>query len=72
MLFLATGCICLVLGSVGIVLPILPTVPFFLVTASSQLTHFAMGRMPAATRFSYGQRSKCADLSDLLRFMKPS
>lgn len=32
-LFLILGCICLGLGCIGIVLPILPTVPFFLVTA---------------------------------------
>lgn len=32
-LYLVLGCICLGLGTVGIVLPILPTVPFFLVTA---------------------------------------
>ena len=32
LLFLVTGCICLGLGCVGIILPILPTVPFFLVT----------------------------------------
>ena len=31
--FIALGCICLALGSIGIVLPILPTVPFYLVTA---------------------------------------
>ena len=31
-IFLVVGCICLGLGCVGIVLPILPTVPFFLVT----------------------------------------
>lgn len=31
--FIAVGCICLALGSIGIVLPILPTVPFYLVTA---------------------------------------
>ncbi len=30
--FLVLGCICLALGCIGIVLPILPTVPFFLVT----------------------------------------
>ena len=30
--FLILGCICLALGCTGIVLPILPTVPFFLVT----------------------------------------
>lgn len=30
--FLILGCICLALGCIGIVLPILPTVPFFLVT----------------------------------------
>ncbi len=30
--FLAVGCISLALGCVGIVLPILPTVPFFLLT----------------------------------------
>lgn len=43
-LFLMTGCICLGLGCVGIVLPILPTVPFFLATVfcfanSSQRLH---------------------------------
>lgn len=43
-LFLILGCICLGLGCVGIVLPILPTVPFFLVTVfcfanSSQKLH---------------------------------
>lgn len=32
-LFLVIGCLCLGLGCIGIVLPILPTVPFFLVTA---------------------------------------
>ena len=31
--FVTLGCISLVLGMVGIVLPILPTVPFFLLTA---------------------------------------
>lgn len=31
--FIVIGCICLALGSIGIVLPILPTVPFYLVTA---------------------------------------
>ena len=44
LLFLVTGCICLGLGCVGIILPILPTVPFFLVTVfcfanSSQKLH---------------------------------
>jgi hypothetical protein len=42
--FLLLGCLCLALGCVGIVLPILPTVPFFLVTVfcfanSSQRLH---------------------------------
>ena len=32
MIFLIVGCVCLALGCVGIVLPILPTVPFFLAT----------------------------------------
>lgn len=32
-ILIAVGCICLVLGSIGIVLPILPTVSFFMVTA---------------------------------------
>ncbi|MCR5376567.1 MAG: YbaN family protein [Lachnospiraceae bacterium] len=31
--FILAGCICLALGTVGVVLPILPTTPFFLVTA---------------------------------------
>lgn len=31
-IFLVLGCICMGLGCVGIVLPILPTVPFFLAT----------------------------------------
>ncbi|MCR5144961.1 MAG: YbaN family protein [Lachnospiraceae bacterium] len=30
--FIVVGCICLALGTVGVVLPILPTVPFYLVT----------------------------------------
>ena len=30
--FLVLGCVCLGLGCIGVVLPILPTVPFFLVT----------------------------------------
>ena len=43
-LFIALGCICLALGCIGIALPILPTVPFFLVTVfcfanSSQKLH---------------------------------
>ena len=42
--YLAAGCICLVLGCIGIALPVLPTVPFFLVTVfcfarSSQKLH---------------------------------
>lgn len=32
LIFLIVGCLCLALGCIGIVLPILPTVPFFLVT----------------------------------------
>ena len=44
LLFLTIGCISLVLGTVGIALPILPTVPFYLLTAfcfanSSQRLH---------------------------------
>ena len=43
-LFIVLGCICLALGCIGIALPILPTVPFFLVTVfcfanSSQNLH---------------------------------
>ena len=33
LIFLILGCICLALGCIGIVLPILPTVPFYLLTA---------------------------------------
>ena len=32
MLFLSLGFLCLILGSIGIILPLLPTVPFYLVT----------------------------------------
>lgn len=32
-IFVTVGCICLGLGCIGIILPILPTVPFFLATA---------------------------------------
>lgn len=32
LIYLIVGCLCLGIGCVGIVLPILPTVPFFLVT----------------------------------------
>lgn len=44
LIFLLLGCLCLALGCVGIVLPVLPTVPFFLVTVfcfsqSSQRLH---------------------------------
>lgn len=44
LLFLIIGCICLGLGCVGIALPIIPTVPFFLATVfcfanSSQKLH---------------------------------
>ena len=44
LIFLIIGCICLALGCIGIVLPILPTVPFFLATVfcfakSSQKLH---------------------------------
>ncbi|MCC8041951.1 MAG: YbaN family protein [Oscillospiraceae bacterium] len=44
LLYLILGCICLGIGCIGVVLPILPTVPFFLVTLfcfakSSQRLH---------------------------------
>ena len=44
LIFLGIGCICLALGCIGIVLPVLPTVPFFLATVfcfsqSSQKLH---------------------------------
>ena len=44
LIYLIVGCLCLGIGCVGIVLPILPTVPFFLVTVfcfanSSQKLH---------------------------------
>ncbi len=32
-ILIAVGCICLALGTVGIVLPILPSVPFYMATA---------------------------------------
>lgn len=43
-LFIVIGCISLALGTIGVVLPILPTVPFYLLTAfcfanSSQRLH---------------------------------
>lgn len=43
-ILIALGCLCLGLGCIGIVLPVLPTVPFFLVTVycfarSSQRLH---------------------------------
>ena len=31
--FIVVGCICLALGTIGVLLPILPTTPFYLVTA---------------------------------------
>ena len=31
-LLIVLGCVCLALGCIGVVLPVLPTVPFFLVT----------------------------------------
>ena len=42
--YLVVGCICLALGTVGVAVPILPTVPFYLVTVycfarSSQRLH---------------------------------
>lgn len=44
LIFLILGCICLALGCIGIVLPVLPTAPFFLATVfffsqSSQKLH---------------------------------
>lgn len=44
LIFLIAGCVCLGLGCIGIVLPVLPTVPFFLTTVfcfsqSSQKLH---------------------------------
>lgn len=44
LIFLIAGCVCLGLGCIGIVLPVLPTVPFFLATVfcfsqSSQKLH---------------------------------
>lgn len=44
LIFLITGCVCLALDCIGIVLPVLPTVPFFLATVfcfsqSSQKLH---------------------------------
>ncbi len=32
-IYIVIGCICFGLGTVGVVIPILPTVPFYLVTA---------------------------------------
>ena len=49
LIFLILGCLCLGLGCVGIVLPILPTVPFFLATVfcfanlSEKLHHWFLG-----------------------------
>ncbi len=48
-IFIVAGCICLALGTVGVVLPILPTTPFYLVTAycfarsSERLNHWFKG-----------------------------
>ena len=32
LIFLALGCVCLALGTIGVFLPVLPTVPFYLAT----------------------------------------
>ena len=37
--FVALGCISLALGTIGIALPILPTVPFYLLRAAAHLVH---------------------------------
>ena len=37
------------------------------VTASGHSNRFAMGRMLPSETFSYGLRSKCADLAELIR-----
>ena len=41
--FLILGCVCLALGCVGIVLPVLPTGPFFLANSSERLHTWFLG-----------------------------
>jgi uncharacterized membrane protein YbaN (DUF454 family) len=51
-LWIALGCVCLGLGTVGIVLPILPTVPFYMATVfcfakgSERLHDWLVGTTP--------------------------
>ena len=77
--FIALGCVSLALGTIGIVLPILPTVPFYLLTAfcfanSSERLHTTVYKKYIGSYFrrrGMTKKAKCLLIGTVTAIMVP-